>query len=153
MEEYCQDHPDEFEWVGGFIEPVLTYTWSGPVEALKDCDYLVSNLANDLLSRYRAADKEETIREGSGYLGACHSMYAFFEILKNAVQETGAEGFDSQAFYNAAVEYTAAWEGYPEWSFGEDDRYLVDQVAIYEWSEDADDLVIASDGWIDLLVE
>ena len=45
------------------------------------------------------------------------------------------------------------WEGYyPEWSFTETKRYLVDQVMIYEWSADAGDLVGVSD-WLPFVTE
>jgi len=40
VRDYAQDHPDKFEWVGGYIAPMGVMTWSGEVAALKDCDYL-----------------------------------------------------------------------------------------------------------------
>ena len=41
LRQYCQDHPDDFEWAGGFLPPINTMSWSGEVERLKDCDYIV----------------------------------------------------------------------------------------------------------------
>jgi|GEM_PF-423573 len=40
MEEFSQDHPDQFEYVGGYMAPFGTMTWAGEVEKLKDCDYI-----------------------------------------------------------------------------------------------------------------
>lgn len=40
MEHYAEVHPDQFEWVGGHITPMATFSFAPEVEALKDCDYL-----------------------------------------------------------------------------------------------------------------
>jgi len=40
IKEYCQDHPDKFEYVGTYLAPAGTMTWSGEVSKLKDCDYI-----------------------------------------------------------------------------------------------------------------
>jgi len=39
MEEYCDAHPDQFEWVGGYLTH-FSMNWQAEVEALKDCDYI-----------------------------------------------------------------------------------------------------------------
>jgi len=36
-----QDHPGKFEYVAGLVAPMGTLTWSGEVERLKQCDYVV----------------------------------------------------------------------------------------------------------------
>jgi len=41
-EEYIEVHPDQFEWAGGHLAPVGTFTWGPEVEALKYCDYVFS---------------------------------------------------------------------------------------------------------------
>lgn len=41
VEEYVQANPDAFEYVRGFSVPNSTVTWSGEVEKLKACDYVV----------------------------------------------------------------------------------------------------------------
>jgi len=220
LEEYCQDHLEQFQWVGGYLVPIGTPTWAGEVEKLKECDYIVRgaiaisngafikefqargytttfvggsamashsgfladmcgweaidgvlttsvcpwwnepspivDLAKALLDRYRPGEAGEMIHAGNGYLGGVHNMLEILEIVRAAVEEVGAENFDSQAFYNAAMNYETTgslWEGYyPEWSFTETKRYLVDQVMIYEWSADAGDLVGVSD-WLPFVTE
>lgn len=39
-EEYCNAHPDQFKWVGGYLTD-FAMTWDTEVEALKDCDYII----------------------------------------------------------------------------------------------------------------
>ncbi len=39
--EYCLDHPDKFDYAGSYLAPAGTAIWSGEVERLKDCDYVV----------------------------------------------------------------------------------------------------------------
>jgi len=40
IEAYCQAHPEQFDWAGGFTAPMGTMVMSGEVERLKDCDYV-----------------------------------------------------------------------------------------------------------------
>jgi len=216
MEEYCQDHPDQFEWGGGYLVPLGTLTWGGEVDSLKECDYIhgpitgtplgnfvkkyraaghtttmisissgltlrgflidmlgwdvldgwlstsiagwwteqspMQDLVKEVLYRYRAGEAEDIIREGNGYQGGFHNVYAMFEVLREAVEEVGAENFDGQAFYDAAVKYKTAWEGYPEWGFSETKRYLIDHMQVFQWSAEAEDLVRLS-GWLPIVID
>jgi hypothetical protein len=74
-------------------------------------------------------------------------MYCFFDILRQAIAEVGAENFDGQAFYNAAAKFKAHYDGYPEWGYSETKRYLLSDVLAYKWSAQVGDLVRVSD-WI-----
>lgn len=216
MREYCQAHPDKFQWVGGYLVPLGTMTWTGEVEQLKECDYIhgaiiatplstfvkqfqargytttfigasaipafrgfivdacgwealdgwlttsvcqwwnepspLVDLAKELLYRYRPGEAEDIIHAGSGYVGGFHNVYAIFEILQKAIEEVGAENFDGQAFYNAAIKYKTTWEGYPQWAFTQTKLYLVDCIQIHEWSAEMEDMVRVSD-WLPLVVE
>ncbi len=40
MEEYCDAHPDQFTWEGGYLTN-FSQIWTPEVEALKDCDYVM----------------------------------------------------------------------------------------------------------------
>lgn len=216
MRQYCQDHPDKFEWAGGYMPPMGTVMWSGEVEKLKDCDFIfpgmlaldtctfveqflargytttfigsstipsfrgflvdkfgwegldgwlttatvpwwneptpIVELIKQLVHRYHPGEAEELIHAGSGYIGGAHCMYALLDIVRQAVEEVGAESFDGQAFYNAAVKYKLTWEGYPEYSFSETKRVLIDEIQGYKWSAAAEDLVRASD-WLPVVKE
>ena len=85
----------------------------------------------------------------------------YFDILKNAIEEVGAENFTGQAFYDAAGEYTIGgplFEGYyPEtWGFTETKRYVVDHALIQEFSAEHQDIVTVSgatvlDAWLPIV--
>ncbi len=217
LREYALDHPDQIEYVGGFIAPFGQIGWGGEVEKLKDCDYVeamgfpmgpfmkefqmrgysarffdigtassyrgflvdqlgyealdgtlapnmslmwneetaIVDLAKELLYRYHPGDADEAIYAGLAYVGGMHQLVAIFHLIEQAIAEVGAENFNSQAFYDVAVEYKTGgpmWEGYPEWGFSETKRYLADHVAIYKFDAEVEDLVWVG-GWLDLLLE
>ena len=79
-------------------------------------------------------------------------MYAILDIVRLTVEEVGAENFDGQAFYNAAVKYETTLEGCPEWSFSETKRVLQVYNQGYEWSAEAQDLVKKTD-WMPSVTE
>jgi len=54
-EEYAEAHPDQFEWIGGYLSN-FTLQWGAEVEALKDADYVVPvTIPVTLVKEYRAA--------------------------------------------------------------------------------------------------
>ena len=210
MREYCQAHPDKFEWVGGFMTPVGTTSCAGEIKKLKDCDYIcpwfmagaffmrdfrargyaatfISDSGNvgyyefyidlcgwevldgvlttnivpwwneqspavDLIKQVVNRYHPGQARMRASYEGAFHLIYSFFEVLRQAVKEVGAEGFNGQAFYNAAVKFKVKWEGLPEWGFSDTKRYLIDNVAVHEWRANVEDMVRVSD-WLPLVKE
>ena len=40
VRDYAQAHPEQFEWVGGYLAPMGVLTWSAEVEGLKNADFL-----------------------------------------------------------------------------------------------------------------
>ncbi|MBM3132975.1 MAG: ABC transporter substrate-binding protein [Chloroflexi bacterium] len=40
MEDYAKAHPDQFEWVGGYLTPFGTFTWGPQVDKLKNTHYV-----------------------------------------------------------------------------------------------------------------
>ena len=109
--------------------------------------YPVVELAEKLLHMYHAGKAEELIHAGIGYIGSFHGAYMFFDILRETVREVGAENFDSQALYDAAVKFRRAYEGYPEWGFTETKRCAMGRGAIYEWQAKVGDLARITD-WL-----
>ena len=212
MEEYCQAHPDKFEWVGSFLAPMGEMSMSGLAEKLKDCDYVACfgtplayflkayrdkgytatvidscsalafkgflvdmigwqgldgtlstnpaplwnepfplvELAEELLQKYRSGQANDIIAEGAGYVGVVVQLVAMFNILTEAVTAVGAENFDGQAYYDAAVNYKTSgplWEGYPQWGFSETKRWLVDDFVLYKFDAKTKSLVRLGD-WL-----
>jgi hypothetical protein len=115
----------------------------------------IVNLARDLLRRYRPSEAQSIVDKGTNYPGVFQQLVSIFGIVEKAIGEVGAGNFDSQAFYDAALEYTtggAMWQGYPQWGFSDTKRYLVDDITVYEFSAQAKDLLRISD-WVPLEVD
>lgn len=131
--------------IEGWLSSLSSLTWTTPTSLI--------NFLDELLHRYHSPREVEAIMHDGGYSAPGHLVVAMFEVLKNAVEEVGAENFDGQAYYNAAKTYSTTspmWEGYPEWGFSETKRHLVDQLAIHEYSAEKKDLVWVSD-WLPLV--
>ncbi len=77
MENYSEAHPDQFEWVGGYLTN-FSFTWGPEVEALKDCDYVfpcVMPIA--FIREYRGAD-------GTAKFIGADPHAAFFSLISDA---------------------------------------------------------------------
>ena len=109
------------------------------------------DLAKELLSRYRSGEADDIISQGNGYL-AVYCPYVFFNLIRQAVEEAGAENFDGQAFYDAAINFKATFQGYPEREFTETRRDFPREAAVYQWKADVEDVVRISN-WLPGLVE
>ena len=210
IKEYCDAHPDKFEYVGGYRPTIGTMIWGGEVEKLKNCDYVypsggiaavsfvnqfrnggytatfigcgtllafigltidgcgwekmdgtltagqlpfvepmasIHELAKELLYENHSDEAEDIERSGTGYVGGFDNCYFALEILGAAIEEVGADDFDGQAFYDTAVNFSATYEGMPDWSFAghETERWAFDYVRIWEWRAEARDIVMLSD--------
>lgn len=210
VKEYCQDHPELFDYVGDYLAPFGTVTWTTEVAELKDCDYIgmqgatignatfvnelrqagsaatvfsldamgaaaglfidncgwdaldgtlallpwswwgddsePSQLAEELLSRYRTGDREDIIRSGHSYL-AVHGPLVFFDVIREAVATVGAENFDGQAFYDTATGFQKTYNGFTKRQFTETSRHFAKEGVIWEWSAELEDLARVSD-WL-----
>ena len=214
ISEYYEAHPEEFDYIGGFLPPSGTMGFGSEAAALKDCDYIfidvmagpwfmrdfhdrgfdaqfiggtgvgsmegffvemvgwegvdgllsleltrqwdepypLVDVTKELLYRYHPDEAEEIIRRGSSYVGGFPCILAFFKILEKAIEEVGAENFDGQAYYDAAVKFEMQLEGCPKWYFTETRRYMADEVALYKWSAEAEARVRITD-WLPIVIE
>ena len=112
------------------------------------------DLAKELLQRYRPSQAVE-IMDAGGYVGPATQVIAIFEVLQQAIQKVGAENFDGQAYFDAAIDYKTTspiWKGCPQWGFGQTKRYLIDHHALYEFSASEQDVVRITD-WLPQLME
>ena len=128
-----------WEALDGMLTANIVPWWNQQVAAV--------DLVKGIARKYRSGPPEEL---GASYLGGFFNLYGFFEILRQAVEEVGAENFDGQAFYNAAVKYKMTLEGLPEWDFTETKRYIVNAIQIYEWRAEVEDMVRLSD-WLPIV--
>jgi hypothetical protein len=76
--------------------------------------------------------------------------------LQQAVKNVGAENFNGQAYYDAAINYettSSMWAGCPEFNFSETRRKLMDHSLITAYkSGDVKDYVTISD-WLPDIVD
>ena len=141
---------DQLGWeaLDGVLAVNMSLMWNEPVP--------VVDFAKTLLHRYHSkGEADSAIYAGLAYVGGIQELVAFFQILETAIKAVGAEDFNPQAFYDAAVQYKTEgplWECHPQWSFSETKRYLADHIAIYKFDASAKDLVWV-DGWIPLVLE
>ena len=110
----------------------------------------IVDLAKQLLQQNHAADYDETIYAGIGYVGGFHQIYAFFQVIKKAIEDVGAENFNGQAFYNTAISFSTQWPGYEPWGFTATKRYAWSAVGLYKWSKADQNIVRLVDPWLSI---
>ena len=72
-----------------------------------------------------------------------------YHLVKKAVEEVGAENFNSDVLYNAAVSWSYEYEGIPDFSnFTKTKRISQNYYAVYEIDADQQDIFRAHDEWI-----
>ena len=131
---------DKFGWQGldGFLTVWHTLWWNAPVTSV--------TAAIEALGRYRPDQKTELMTSGSGYSCVFASCTFWFDqILRQAVEEVGAEKFASQDFYNAALNASITIDGYRPAGYTETKRYALNDVALYRWSAADEDLIRIGD--------
>ena len=78
MEQYAESHPDQFEFIGGYLTN-FSFTWGPEVEALKNCDYLYPpGIMATFVREYRDA----------GYTARLFGAGAHFSFL-NMIDDAG----------------------------------------------------------------
>ena len=78
MEEYCDAHPDQFEWIGGYLTH-FSMNWQAEVEALKDCDYIYPGIVFiSFVKQFREAGYTKAKFTGSD------TQAAFFNMVDDA---------------------------------------------------------------------
>ena len=117
-----------------------------------DDDELI-NLNKKVLYENHPDEAEDIIRAGSGYLSVAGIHYPMFEMIADAVEAVGAENFDSQALYDAAISYSLEVDGVERSGFDEIKRYGASNYVIYRASAADEDIVRADENWIPHLVE
>ena len=212
--EYCQDHRDKFEYLGDALAPSGTMTWSGEIEAVKDCDFLhvatagpgaatfmeqfrmkgyqqriisgydvwafqklmedkageealdgswmASPIGNwgdpsplwqfldELLNTYRPGQAEAIKRDWGPSYPAGWVPIVMVDIIRQAVEQVGADGFDGQAFYDTALGWSKTYDGFDEWTFADGKCYASRHVKVYEYQSDIGELVQIT-GWMPII--
>ncbi|MBM3133109.1 MAG: ABC transporter substrate-binding protein [Chloroflexi bacterium] len=110
---------------------------------IKECrwwneDGELVNLTKELLQKNHPGSATEIMQDGVGYF-ATLNVWIMLEIIKGAVENVGAENFDSQALYDAAESTVLEIDGV-QYSFSPKKRFAPDHVGIYQLRADGQDL-------------
>ena len=74
---YCEKHPDQYEWEGGYLAPLGTFIWDTEIQALKDCDYAYIPIPPHVFARgYREAGHSAKLLGSdphAAFLGMVHT--------------------------------------------------------------------------------
>lgn len=207
--EYCDAHPEKYEWDTEFLTDVK-FSWKTEAEQLTDCDYVfvpalpylfmkdfraaggeskflgtdpplaflreigemglwddidgslfirssrwynetgpIIDITNQLLSENHSEEKAAEIREqGVAYIGVKQN-YLMLDIVRKAVKEVGAENFDSQALYDAAISWQYEYEGITDFmSFTQTERIPTHYYAVYETRGSEQDVFRLHEEWL-----
>jgi ABC-type branched-subunit amino acid transport system substrate-binding protein len=117
----------------------------------------IVQLATTLVHKYHSAgEAQDIIASGNSYVGPAFMMTGILEVLQQAVKNVGAENFNGQAYYDAALNYkttSSIWAGCPGFSFSQTRRKLMDHSLITAYkSGDVKDYVTISD-WLPDIVD
>jgi ABC-type branched-subunit amino acid transport system substrate-binding protein len=81
-EEYCQDNPGKFDYIGSAIAPRGAMTWPGEIEQIKDCDLIhvacSGPAAATFIAEFRAKGHTQKII-------STYEMWAFQELIEDKV--------------------------------------------------------------------
>jgi len=103
------------------------------------------DLTKEYLYEFHSNEAEDSIRSGTSYSGVFAAGLFWFEIVRQVVEEVGADNFDGQAFYEKAIDFKMTLEGFEQTGFTESIRYAVKHQKFYEWSAAAGNVVAVSD--------
>jgi ABC-type branched-subunit amino acid transport system substrate-binding protein len=117
----------------------------------------IVDLATTLVHRYHSAgEAQDIISGGNAYVGPAFMMTGILEVLQQAVKNVGAENFNGQAYYDAALNYkttSSIWGGCPEFSFSQTRRKLMYHSLITEFKGGSVQNYVTLSDWLPDLVD
>ena len=113
----------------------------------------IIDLTRKLLYENHPGEEEEIMQAGSVYAAISGVFYPIFEMIADAVEAVGAENFNSQALYDAAISYSLVIDGVERSGFTETRRYALSNYMVYRASATDEDIIRADENWIPHLVE
>jgi len=130
-----------WDYLDGSLTAHTTLYWND--------DFPIVDKAKEFLSLYHSGQEEEIMSGGVGYISIFFCAQFVMDLVRRAIEDVGVDNFDSQAFYDTAVDFTWNQEGLPERGYGFSDtvRWARKDLTVYEWQAEAQDMVRIS-GWI-----
>ncbi len=113
---------------------------------------VIIDLTKQLLHENHESKAEEIMRSGVGYLSTS-CFYQLLQIIRNAAEDAGPGNLDSQAVYEAAVNYTERIDEVDRYSFDETKRCSTNYYVIYEADGARLNLYRADPDWIPMVTE
>jgi len=109
----------------------------------------IIDLANKLLDEKHPAEAADIREGGSGYI-AGKQAYLMLEIIKKAVNDRGAQNFDSQTLFDAATSFSFTLDGIEGFaSFDKTKRYVQNYYSIYEARASGENIFRIEPEWIE----
>ena len=103
----------------------------------------------DVLYKYHPKEAADVMHAGMGYLGGASMQLFALQMVVAAINRVGADNFTGQAFYDTAINYTADWAGSSR-GFTATKRHVVNDMLVLKWDAAKQDLMLVSDGWLDV---
>ncbi len=140
-----------YEVMDGMIF-ALPYTWWNE-------EGEVVELAKQALSDYHSEGEAGGLKESGGaYRGGFTQWFGTVSIIAGAINEVGAENFDSKALHDYCIGFSINLDG-NEWSYSDnpeassaEQRTSWASLGMFEIDADGEDLVRISDGWVPVLM-
>jgi hypothetical protein len=96
VEDWVDDNPTKFNYVGAQMAPTTTTLWSSEISKLEDTDFIVVGMSGPPLASFLIQSKQS---EYQGRLaGPLESVMAFWSLVKGSVPEEALDGIVSGLF-------------------------------------------------------
>ncbi len=130
--------------IDGMIMGLPYKWWSEEGEVLALAKYALEN--------YHGEGKSQELKwSGGSYRGGFTQWYGVLTIIKEAVAQSGPEGFDSQALYATTTSFSHDFDG-NVWDYSSTDRTTWQSLGVFEVCAEEMDLVRMSDVWVTVLM-
>jgi len=109
----------------------------------------IIDISNQLLGENHSVDEAARIRrQGTGY-NATKQAYLMCDIIREAVEQVGAENFDSDALFDAATNWEFSLDGLPDFNnFSPTKRISQNYYAVYEARASEESIFRLHDDWL-----
>jgi hypothetical protein len=127
---------------------LIGQTWPLWVHPAPIVDYL-----KDLAYENHPADKADSLIYGNcGWISGGSQAYLLVECVRKAIEAVGAENFDGQAFYDAAINFSPVLPGFEEMGWTPTERRIYRYIGMYEYSYAEGDFVVLQN-WVRVIEE
>ncbi len=127
----------------------MLFVYTGPwwLESVEEI-----NFSKMMAAEYHQGNKDELMK-GSGY-GAVGSYRMMFDIIAKTVENTGIEGFNSDALLETAQSWSYSWDERPRgYNYSDTKRFMINDLCVQEASAELETMVRNDPNWYPILSE